>query len=154
MAAKDGAAAEAGEREIVITRVFDAPRELVFQMWTDPEHVAKWWGPKGFTSTIYEMDVKEGGVWRFVMHGPDGTDYKNLVIYDEIVKPERLVYSHVSGPRFQMTLTFAERGGKTELTARMIFESAAERARVIKEFGALEGLSQTIGRLAEYLMEM
>jgi uncharacterized protein YndB with AHSA1/START domain len=154
MAAKDGAAAEAGEREIVITRVFDAPRELVFQMWTDPEHVAKWWGPKGFTSTIYEMDVKEGGVWRFVMHGPDGTDYKNLVIYDEIVKPERLVYSHVSGPRFQMTVTFAERGGKTELTARMIFESAAERARVIKEFGALEGLSQTIGRLAEYLMEM
>jgi uncharacterized protein YndB with AHSA1/START domain len=154
MAAKDGAAAEAGEREIVITRVFDAPRELVFQMWTDPEHVAKWWGPKGFTSTIYEMDVKEGGVWRFVMHGPDGTDYKNLVIYDEIVKPERLVYSHVSGPRFQMTVTFAERGGKTELTARMIFESAAERARVIKEFGALEGLSQTIGRLAEYLTEM
>src|SRR5712671_6595615 len=132
MAAKDGAAAEAGEREIVITRVFDAPRELVFQMWTDPEHVAKWWGPKGFTSTIYELDVKEGGVWRFVMHGPDGTDYKNLVIYDEIVKPERLVYSHVSGPRFQMTLTFAERGGKTELTARMIFESAAERTRVIK----------------------
>jgi uncharacterized protein YndB with AHSA1/START domain len=123
-------------------------------MWTDPEHVAKWWGPKGFTSTIYEMDVKEGGVWRFVMHGPDGTDYKNLVIYDEIVKPERLVYSHVSGPRFQMTVTFAERGGKTELTARMIFESAAERARVIKEFGALEGLSQTIGRLAEYLTEM
>jgi uncharacterized protein YndB with AHSA1/START domain len=154
MAAKDGAAAEAGEREIVITRVFDAPRELVFQMWTDPEHVAKWWGPKGFTSTIYEMDVKEGGVWRFVMHGPDGTDYKNLVIYDEIVKPERLVYSHVSGPRFQMTVTFAERGGKTELTARMIFESAAERTRVIKEFGALEGLSQTIGRLAEYLTEM
>jgi uncharacterized protein YndB with AHSA1/START domain len=88
------------------------------------------------------------------MHGPDGTDYKNLVIYDEIVKPERLVYSHVSGPRFQMTVTFAERGGKTELTARMIFESAAERARVIKEFGALEGLSQTIGRLAEYLTEM
>jgi uncharacterized protein YndB with AHSA1/START domain len=154
MAAKDGAAAEAGEREIVITRVFDAPRELVFQMWTDPEHVAKWWGPKGFTSTIYEMDVKEGGVWRFVMHGPDGTDYKNLVIYDEIVKPERLVYSHVSGPRFQMMVKFAERGGKTELTARMIFESAAERARVIKEFGALEGLSQTIGRLAEYLTEM
>ena len=154
MAAKDGAAAEAGEREIVITRVFDAPRELVFQMWTDPEHVAKWRGPKGFTSTIYEMDVKEGGVWRFVMHRPDGTDYKNLVIYDEIVKPERLVYSHVSGPRFQMTVTFAERGGKTELTARMIFESAAERAQVIKEFGALEGLSQTIGRLAEYLTEM
>jgi uncharacterized protein YndB with AHSA1/START domain len=154
MAATNSAAAEAGEREIVITRVFDAPRELVFQAWTDPGHVAKWWGPRGFTNTIYEMDVTAGGVWRFVMHGPDGTDYKNTVVYDEIVKPQRLVYSHVSGPRFKMTVTVAENGGKTELTARMTFESAAKRTRPIKEFGALEGLGQTLERLAEQLAEM
>lgn len=154
MAAENSPAAESGEREIVITHVFDAPRELVFQAWTDPKHVAKWWGPKGFTTTIHEMDVRPGGVWRFVMHGPDGTDYKNKIVYREIVKPERLVYSHVSGPQFEMTATFAKRGGKTELTARMVFESAAERARVIKEFGALEGLSQTFERLAEHLTTM
>ena len=66
------------------------PRELVFKMWTDPKHVAQW-GPKGFTNTIYEMDVKPRGVWRFVMHGPDGVDYKNRIVYIEIVEPERLV---------------------------------------------------------------
>src|SRR4051794_34340238 len=70
-------ARKSGDREIVATRIFEAPRELVFTMWTDREHVAKWWGPRGFTNTIHEMDVRPGGTWRFVMHGPDGTDYPN-----------------------------------------------------------------------------
>src|SRR5580704_13391744 len=139
------------DREIIATRVFDAPRELVFQMWTDPEHVAQWWGPRGFTNTIYEMDVRPGGVWRFVMHGPDGVDYQNKVVYIEIVKPERLVYSHVSGPQFHMTVTFAEQGGKTKVTARMLFESATLRENVVKQFGAIEGLNQTLERLGERL---
>jgi uncharacterized protein YndB with AHSA1/START domain len=139
------------DREIIATRVFDAPRELVFQMWTDPEHVAQWWGPRGFTNTIYEMDVRPGGVWRFVMHGPDGVDYQNKVVYIEIVKPERLVYSHVSGPQFHMTVTFAEQGGKTKVTARMLFESAMQRESVVKQFGAIEGLNQTLERLGDKL---
>ena len=109
---KDTSTESLASREIVVTRVFDAPRELVFKMWTDPKHIAQWWGPKGFTSTIHEMDVKPGGVWRFVMHGPDGVDYQNKVVYLEIVKPERIVYSHVSGPQFQMTVTFADEGKK------------------------------------------
>lgn len=141
-------------REIVVTRLFDAPRDLVFQMWTDPKHIVQWWGPKGFTSTIYEMDVKPGGVWRFVMHGPDGVDYQNKVVYLEIVRPERIVYSHVSGPQFQMTVTLSEDGDKTMLTAQMLFESASLRDRVVKEFGAVEGLKQTLGRLQEYLEKM
>jgi uncharacterized protein YndB with AHSA1/START domain len=139
------------DREIVATRVFDAPRELVFQMWTDPKHVAQWWGPKGFTTTTYEMDVRPGGVWRFVMHGPDGVDYQNKIVYIEIVKPERLVYSHSGGAQFRSTVTFAEQGGKTKLTVRMLFESATELDRVVKKFGAIEGLNQTLDRLEEHL---
>jgi uncharacterized protein YndB with AHSA1/START domain len=89
------------DREIVATRVFDAPRELVFQMWTDPQHISNWYGPRGFTTTTHEMDVRPGGVWRHVMHGPDGTDYPNEIVYLEVVKPERLVYDHVSEPKFR-----------------------------------------------------
>lgn len=139
------------EREIVATRVFDAPRELVFKLWTDREHVAKWWGPKGFTNTIHEMDVRPGGIWKFVMHGPDGVDYQNEIVFDEIVDPERIVYTHVSGPQFQTTVTFVEQGAKTKVTVRMLFESAALREKTAKEFGAVEGLSQYLERLGERL---
>ncbi len=145
------ASADTSAREIVIARVFNAPRALVFKLWTDPEHLAHWWGPNGFTITNYEMDVRPGGVWRFVMHGPNGVDYQNRVVYREVVEPVRLVYSHVSGPQFEMTVTFDEDGDKTKLTARMLFESAALRDKTIKEFGAVEGLKQTLGRLGEHL---
>ena len=91
------ASTSSSDREIVVTRVFDAPRALVFKLWTDPEHLAHWWGLNGFTITNYEMDVRLGGVWRFVMHGPNGVDYQNKVVYREVVEPERLVYSHVLG---------------------------------------------------------
>ncbi len=144
-------AANTAAREISATRVFDASRELVFKAWTDPKQVTKWWGPNGFTNTTYEMDVRPGGVWRFVMHGPNGVDYQNKVVYIEVVEPERLVYAHVSDPQFQVTVTFAEQGGKTRLTSRMLFESAAQRDKVVKEFGAVEGLNQTLDRLGEYV---
>src|SRR5687767_15596482 len=107
-------ATESG-REIVGSRVFDAPRELVFKMWTDPKHVPNWWGPNGFLITTYEMDVRPGGAWRFVMHGPDGTDYYNKIVYREVVAPERLAYSHVSGPLFDVVVTFEEQGLKTRV---------------------------------------
>lgn len=139
------------DREIVTTRVFDAPRELVFNMWTDPKLVEQWWGPNGFTITIYEMDVKPGGVWRFVMHGPDGVGYQNKFVYKEIVEPERITYSHVSGPLFHSTVTFAAQGSKTKITVRMLFDSAEERENVVKKYGAIEGLNQTLGRLEQQL---
>lgn len=146
---------ETSDREITATRVFAAPRELVFRMWTEPEHVAKWWGPRGFTSTIHKMEVRPGGAWEFILYGPDGTDFPNRVVYREVVPPERLVYSHVSGPPFEMTAVFEDLGeAGTRVAVRMLFESAELRDKVIQQFGAVEGLHQTLDRLAEYLPAM
>lgn len=133
--------------EIAATRFLDATRERVFRMRADPGQVSRWWGPRGFTTTIIEMDVKPGGVWRFVMHGPDGTDYQNKIIYTEIAEPERLAYSHVSGPKFDAMATFDDLDGKTILTMRMRFESPELRDKVVQEFKAVDGLNQTLDRL-------
>jgi uncharacterized protein YndB with AHSA1/START domain len=144
----------AADREIVTTRVVDAPRERVWRAWTERAQVAQWWGPNGFTNTIHEMDLRPGGVWQFVMHGPDGVDYMNKSIFEEIVRPERLVYTHVSGPKFQATATFDEHGGKTTVTTRMLFDTAAERDRTVKVFGAVEGARQTLERLNQHVAKM
>ncbi len=85
-------------REIVSTRILDAPRERVFKAFADPDHLMHWWGPKGFSNTFHEFDFRPGGTWRFVMHGPDGIDYQNKSVFVEIVMPERIVFAHVSGP--------------------------------------------------------
>jgi uncharacterized protein YndB with AHSA1/START domain len=143
-------------REIVITRLFDAPRELVFRAWTDPQHLVHWWGPKGFTNTFHQADIRPGGVWRFTMHGPDGADYPNRMVFEEIVKPERLVYSHTGGENndvaiFQGFVTFSEEGAQTRVTLRMVFPTATERDLVVQRFGAIEGGEQTFGRLARHL---
>ncbi len=153
------AATDTADRELVFTRVFDAPRELVFEAWTDPKHVARWWGPNGFTTTIQEMDVRPGGVWRHVMRGPDGRDYLNKIIFLEVVRPERLVFKHEpekgSEPvTHQTTVTFAEEGSKTSVTMRMLFPSAKAREYVVTTYGAIEGAKQTLGRLAEHLPKM
>jgi uncharacterized protein YndB with AHSA1/START domain len=144
---------------IIGVREFDAPRELVFEAWTDPKHLAQWWGPNGFTTTTSAFDMRPGGVWRFVMHGPDGCDYENRITFDEIVKPERLVYHHGGGDdvepvQFRTTVTFEDLGGRTRLTMRGVFPSAAERTRVIKEYGADKGLVQTLARLGDYVAKM
>jgi uncharacterized protein YndB with AHSA1/START domain len=151
--------ADAADREIVFRRVFDAPRELVFEVWTRQEHVERWWAPRGFSNTFERFEVKPGGRWVFVMHGPDGRDYPAVMVFDEVVRPERLVYIHGGGAdgddaRFQVTVTFAAQGGKTHLTMRMRFPTAAERDRVVKEYGAIEGANQTLGRLGQYLAEL
>lgn len=158
MNARHNDAASTADREIVITRVFDAPRALVFAAWTDPKSVAQWWGPRGFTTTTHHMDVRPGGIWRFIMHGPNGVDYPNKIVYEEVVKPERLVYAHGGdgddGSRpFHVTVTFAEQGGKTRLTMRMLFESF-EACENVKKFGAVEGGNQTLERLAEHLAKL
>ena len=149
----------AAVRDLVINRIFEAPRELVFKAWTDPKHLIHWWGPKGFTNTIHEIDIRPGGVWRFIMHGPDGVDYHNRMVFTEIVRPERIAYDHgrdePGNPTdFQMKVDFAEQAGKTKLTMRMTFKSAAERDKVVKEFGAIQGANQTLDRLAEQLKKM
>jgi uncharacterized protein YndB with AHSA1/START domain len=144
--------ATSAEPSIVVTRVFDAPRETVFKLWTDPRHVARWWGPIGFSTTISEMDVRPGGTWRFVMRGPDGTRYVNRVSFIEVAEPERLVYKHGSEPvDCEVTVTFAERGGKTEITMRMLFPSAEARDHAVEKVHAIEGGNQMLARLAERL---
>lgn len=156
MAAKNETASTA-DREIAATRIFDAPRDLVWQAWTDPKHVAQWWGPNGFKNTISEMDVRPGGVWRFIMHGPDGTDYPNKIVFLEVVKPERLVYVHGDDgdpDQFRVTVTFAEQNGKANLIMRSVFRSAADLAYVVEKHGAIEGMNQTLGRLSDYLLKM
>jgi uncharacterized protein YndB with AHSA1/START domain len=149
-------ASNTADREMVITRLINAPRELVWKAWTDPKHVVHWWGPNGFTNTIHEMNVKPGGVWRFMMHGPNGMDFPNKIVFNEVVKPERLAYTHSSDDEndpniFQTTITFEDRDGKTWLTMRAVFTTAEELNRVIKEYGAKEGGIQTLNRLEEYL---
>jgi uncharacterized protein YndB with AHSA1/START domain len=147
-----GDAGNTADREIVTTRVFNAPRELVFKAWTEPEHLRRWWGPKGFTTTFHAFDLRPGGAWRFVMHGPDGTDYKNESVFVEIVKPERIVFDHLSGPRFRVTATFEDLGGKTKITFRQLFESAAAYEKVKPV--AVPGNEETFDKLAGQLATM
>ena len=139
------------DREISSTRIFDAPRDLVFKMWTDPEHIVKWWGPHGFTDTIFEMDVRPGGRWRHILHGPDGVDYKNESIYLEVVKPELLVFEHLSGPAFVATVTFEDLGARTKVSMQMLFETAEVRRKTVEVFNAVEGQKETLQRLADQL---
>jgi uncharacterized protein YndB with AHSA1/START domain len=159
MAATNEAVASVSGREIVITRDFDAPRALVFDTWTDAKHLAKWWGPNGFTTTTHEIDVRPGGVWRYTMHGPDGRDYPNKITYLEVVRPERIAYEHGGEGEhkevsFSSTATFEEVGGKTRVTLRMVFPSVEERERVEKKYGSIEGGKQHLAKFAEYLAEV
>lgn len=142
------------ERELTFIRVINAPRALVWEAWTDPEHIKQWWGPTGFTSTIHQMDVCEGGTFRLTMHGPDGTDFPNRIVYEEVLKPERLVYAHGSEEQpglFHVEVTFTDLGGKTEITMKMTFKTKEELDKVEKKYGAIEGNKQTMARLEAYL---
>jgi uncharacterized protein YndB with AHSA1/START domain len=138
------------KNELVITRVFDAPRKLVFEVWTDPAHVAQWWGPHGFKTTVREMDVRAGGRWHYVMRGPDGIDYAFDGVFLEVIAPERLVFEgSIHGDASQVVWTeviFAEEGDKTKITVHQVFsfESAATQ-------GAPIGWNQQLDRLVAYL---
>jgi len=149
------------DREIVLSRVFDAPRALVWRAYTDPERLAHWWGPRGFTTRTQRMDVKPGGDWRFVMVGPDGREYQNRVAYLEVAEPERLRYRHggemeTEPVNFEVVVTFDPEGGsadRTRVTMRSIFPSRQALEFVARQYGAIEGGRQTFERLAEYVLE-
>jgi uncharacterized protein YndB with AHSA1/START domain len=150
MAAAEAATATA---ELVISRIFDAPRRLVFQAWTDPAHLARWWGPHEFTLVSCEAEVRPGGAWRRTVRSPEGTAICKHGVYREITAPERLVFTYVSedaagnsGPKTLVTVTFADIGDKTRLTLRQIFfESAAERD------ADGDGWTSCLGRFADFL---
>ncbi len=143
--------------ELVLTRLFDAPRDLVFQAWTDPARLALWWGPSGFTNPVCEVDVRPGGAIRIDMRGPDGTVYPMTGIYEEIVVPERLVFTAAAldtkgDPLLEVrnTVIFTERAGKTQIVvqARMIRMTAIGATYLD---GQEAGWSQSLDRLAELL---
>jgi uncharacterized protein YndB with AHSA1/START domain len=142
------------DRELVITRTLDAPVELVWEAFSMPEHIANWWGPNGFTNTIHTMDFRPGGKWEFVMHGPDGTDYKNENLFTEVVPLKKIVFEHVSHPNFVTTITFEAKAGQTLINWHMLFESAEQFIQVVKTFKADEGLQQNIEKLSVYLAGM
>lgn len=146
----------AGNRsnEIRIVRVYDAPVEAVWDAWTDPAQVAKWWGPRGFTLTTHSKDLRPGGIWHYTMHGPDGTDYPNKTLYHVVEKHARLVYDHGGNderaPLFRVTATFSEKKGRTTLEMTMALptpEAAEETRRFIRKAGG----ESTWDRLAEHL---
>jgi uncharacterized protein YndB with AHSA1/START domain len=145
------------EQELVLTRVFDAPRELVFKAWTDPKHVAQWWGPHGFTNPVCELDVRPGGAIRIHMRGPDGTVYPMTGVCQEIVEPERLVFTSAAlgadgNLMFEVltTVTFAEQNGKTKQTMRArVIKTTAQAAQYLA--GMEAGWTQSLERLAKSL---
>jgi uncharacterized protein YndB with AHSA1/START domain len=153
---KTSAATEAAEQELIITRLFDAPRELVFQCWTQAEHLQHWQGaPRGFTVTTQESDIRPGGSFRICMRSPEGVDSWLQGAYREIVPPERLVFTHVwldakgkPGKETLVTVTLAERDGKTELTLRQSgFGSVESRD------GHKYGWTSALDVLTDYLSE-
>ena len=147
---------DCADNEVVITRLLDAPRELVWEAWTNPEHIVKWWGPNGFTTTIKSLDLRPGGLWVYTMHGPEGTDYPNEVKFIEVVKPERIVHSHGDGERewFKSSSVFEVEGDKTRVTIKQVFPSAEARNEVVEKYGAIKGGQQHLARLAEFLTQM
>jgi uncharacterized protein YndB with AHSA1/START domain len=142
---------DTSNRELRLSRLLDAPVELVWEVWTDPEHLAQWWGPNGFTNTISLMDVRPGGEWDLVMHGPDGTDYTNKSVFREVVLHRKIVYEHISAPNFMATITFEAQGEQTMLTWHMLFLSAEEFIQMVKTFKADEGLKQNLEKLGRYV---
>jgi len=153
MAAGDSAAAEPTAYTLVIERVFDAPRELVFRAWVEPRHLVRWLGPRGFTGTVMAMDARPGGAYRFHLRSAEGSEYWQQGVFREIAEPERFVRTCVwadatgnpTGPETLMTVTFEEQGGKTKLTFQQVFESSAARDehRI--------GTASALDRLEQYL---
>ena len=138
------------DREIISTRLLSAPRGPVFEAFSDPSQLVRWWGPKGFTNTFKEFDLRPGGFWRLIMHGPNGADYANESSFLEVVPPERIVFQHLEPiHRFRMTMTFVEQDGKTLLTWRMLFESVDECVK-LRSFIA-DANEQNFDRLEAHL---
>jgi uncharacterized protein YndB with AHSA1/START domain len=143
-------AAEASDRELIVTRVFDAPRRLVFEAWTTPEHLAHWWGPKGYTLPSCEVDFRPGGAYRFCMRSQEGRDLWVRGVYREIVVPERIVWtsSRDDDPGWEkiVTITFEDERGQTRVTVRQApFRIVEERD------GAVRGWTESLERLADYV---
>src|SRR3954453_1257125 len=146
------------DREIVISRIISAPRDLVLGAFTEVRHLARWWGPEGFTTTTRAFEFRVGGVWDFVMHGPDGTAYQEWISWTEIAPPERIALLH-GEPRgdpnaFESVLTFAPDGAATRIEMRTVFPTKELRDEAVAKYRAIEGGQQTLSNLAAYVTEI
>src|SRR3954452_7871786 len=143
------------DREIVISRIIDAPREVVFAAFTEVRHLSQWWGPHGFTTTTRAFEFRVDGEWDFVMHGPDGTDYREWITWTEITPPDRIALLHGEfrgDPNaFESVLTFAADGQGTWIEMRTVFPTKALRDEAVEKYHAIEGGRQTLGNLADYV---
>lgn len=156
MTGRDGPArAGTADREVVVARVVGAPRDLVFEAFTDVRHLSRWWGPDGFTTTTREFEFRVGGEWDFVMHGPDGTAYEEWITWTEIAPPERIALLHGETrgdpDAFESVITFAAEGGATRVELRTVFPTRELRDRAVERYHAIEGGRQTLGKLAAYV---
>jgi len=146
------------DREIVISRVINAPRELVFEVFTEVRHLSQWWGPDGFTTTTRAFEFRAGGEWIFVMHGPDGTDYQEWIYWTEISPPERIALLHGESRgdpnAFESVLTFVPDGEVTRIEMRTVFPTKEMRDEVVEKYHAIEGGQQTLGKLAAYVTQI
>jgi uncharacterized protein YndB with AHSA1/START domain len=146
------------DREIVMSRVIDAPRELVFEAFTEVRHLSQWWGPDGFTTTTRSFEFRVGAAWDFVMHGPDGTEYQEWIAWTEIAPPDRIALRHGEfrdDPNaFESVLTFAPDGMATRIEMRTVFPTRALREEAVTRYQAIEGGRQTLGNLADYVTQI
>ena len=146
------------DREIVISRVIDGPRELVFEAFTEVRHLSLWWGPEGFTTTTRTFEFRTGGVWDFVMRGPDGTDYQEWIAWTEITPPERIAMRHGEyrddPDAFESVLTFVPDGAATRIEMRTVFPTRELRDEAVEKYHAVEGGQQTLSKLAAYVTEI
>lgn len=145
-------------REIVISRVIDAPSELVFEAFTDVRHLSQWWGPEGFSTTTRAFEFRVGGEWDFVMHGPDGTDYHEWISWTEIIPAQRISMLHgesrADPNAFESVLTFTPDGTGTRIEMRTLFPTKQLRDEAVEKYHAIEGGLQTLGNLAAYVTEI
>lgn len=169
---KDSPVTESAVREFVISRSFDAPRELMFRVWTDPEHMQHWWGPKGFTVVYHKMDLRPGGSYHYCLRAPDGQHMWGKFVYRAVVKPERIVFvnsfsdekggitKHPMSPTWPLemlsTITFTEQAGRTTVTVRWLPLNATEEERQTFETGfdsMQQGWTGTLDQLTAYLAD-
>jgi uncharacterized protein YndB with AHSA1/START domain len=146
------------DHEIVITRVIDAPWELVFEAFSEVLHLSRWWGPEGFTTTMRAFEFRVGGEWDFVMHGPDGTDYQEWITWTEIAPPERIALLHGEyrgDPNaYESVLTFTPERAATRIEMRTVFPTKELRDQAVERYHAIEGGQQTLSKLAAHITEI
>jgi uncharacterized protein YndB with AHSA1/START domain len=142
-----------GNREMRIIKTFKTPIDLMWEVWTNPDHIVNWWGPDGFTSTIHKMDFQEGGEWKQTLHGPDGANYPNRSVFKETIPFKKIMYEHFN-PHFVTTVLFESKGQETKIDWTLLFDTVDRAEIIIKAHKAGEGQKQNIEKLEKYLSKL